>query len=186
MGGGKIELIAATEPMCEIRLATPEDILLLPAIELAAGQLFLQYEFTAALADDTTPVENFNEALKDNLLWVAAVSAGKPIGFALVFLLDGQAHLEELAVRPDYGRQGIGAKLVQTVIEWARSCGIPAVTLTTFRDIPWNAPFYQKLGFRILEPTELSPEFLRMVEEEESRGLARKLRVVMQIETTAL
>lgn len=170
--------------MYEIRLATPEDIPCLPAIELAAGELFSQFEFTANLSDDPTPLEEFYEAAADNLLWVAALPDGKPIGFALAYMLDGSLHLQEVDVLPEYGRRGIGAKLVQAVIDWARFSKIPAVTLTTFRDIPWNAPFYQKLGFRISEPAELTLELIQIVEKEESCGLARELRAVMRIETT--
>jgi hypothetical protein len=25
------------------------------------------------------------------------------------------------------------------------------VTLTTFRDVPWNAPFYRRLGFEVVD-----------------------------------
>lgn len=170
--------------MIEIRLATTEDTLLLQDIEIAAGALFLQYEFTADLAADITPVEDFVQAQKDNLLWVAASPSGKPIGFALVYTLDGEAHLQELAVHPEFGRQGVGTNLVEAVCEWLRSAGIPAVTLTTFRDIPWNAPFYQKLGFRIIEPDDLTPSLARVVEEK--RGLPKNLRVVMRRDTATI
>lgn len=166
--------------MYEIRPATPKDLLLLQGIEIAAGMLFLQYELTADLAADITPVEDFEQAQKDNLLWVAVLPLGKPIGFALVYMLDGEAHLQELAVHPEFGRQGVGTKLVEVVCDWAQSVGIPALTLTTFRDIPWNAPFYQKLGFRVIEPNELSPSLVQVVEEEEMRGLPKNLRVVMR------
>lgn len=169
--------------MCIVRLATTEDVLFLQEIESAAGKLFSQFEFTANLPDAPTLLEEFYEAEADKLLWVAALTNGKPIGFALAYMLNGWLHLQEVDVLPDYGRRGIGAKLVQAVCDWARSSGISAVTLTTFRDIPWNAPFYRKLGFRILEPAELTTEFRQVVEDEERHGLARELRVVMRIET---
>jgi len=168
--------------MVEIRLATPEDVPFLPNIEEAACQLFLQYEITADLPLYLTPLEDFYEAQKHGLLWVAAVDE-KPIGFALVEMIGELPHLEELDVLPDYGRQGIGANLVRTICDWVCASGIPAVTLTTFRDIPWNAPFYQKLGFRILEVEELTPSQLQIVEEEERHGLKRELRVLMRYET---
>lgn len=167
--------------MVEICLATPEHVPFLPNIEEAACQLFLQYEITADLPLYLTPLEDFYEAQKHGLLWVAAVDE-KPIGFALVEMIGEFPHLEELDVLPDYGRQGIGANLVRTICDWACASGIPAVTLTTFRDIPWNAPFYQKLGFRILETEELTPSQLQIVEEEERHGLKRELRVMMRYE----
>ncbi|MBS1791578.1 MAG: GNAT family N-acetyltransferase [Acidobacteria bacterium] len=172
--------------MYEIRLAIAEDVPFLQDIENIAGDLFLQFEATANLPADPTPIEEFFEAQNANLLWVAALPDGKPVGFALTHLLDGGLHLEEVDVHPDYGRRGIGTKLIQTVCRSAQSAGFSTVTLTTFRDIPWNAPFYQKLGFRILAQSELTPELLRLVEEEERRGLAKELRVVMRIELAAL
>lgn len=171
--------------MYEIRLATPADIPFLPDIESAAGELFSQLPALANLPDGVTSLEEFQESQQNNLLWVAALPSGKPIGFAQVYIVDGLVHLDEIDVHPDYGRQGIGRKLVQTVIEWAQSEGIPAITLTTFRNIPWNEPFYRKLGFRVLELEELSAGLIKLVVEEESHGLDRALRVVMRIETGA-
>jgi hypothetical protein len=54
------------------------------------------------------------------------------------------------------------------------------VTLTTFRDVPWNAPFYARLGFRILEPSAWTPGLMALLALEESRGLPRRLRVAMR------
>lgn len=72
------------------------------------------------------------------------------MGFACVDVLDGAAHLWQLSVHPSAARRGIGTALVEGVCDWARSHGYPAVTLTTFRDVPWNAPFYSRLGFDVL------------------------------------
>lgn len=183
MGGGKIEL--NTQPdnsSFEIRLAQPSDLPFLAEIETAASELFSQFPVLADLPTDATPLASFQEAQRNQLLWIAASESGNPIGFALVKLLGDSAHLEEMDVLPEFGRRGIGSKLVRTVCEWTQTSGIPAVTLTTFRDVPWNAPFYQKLGFRILEQGELTPELHQLVEQEESRGLKRELRVVMRYE----
>ncbi|MEW6733278.1 MAG: GNAT family N-acetyltransferase [Acidobacteriota bacterium] len=169
--------------MYEIRFATYDEVPLLPAIEQAACDLFLQYEATAALPLYLTPLEDFYEAQRDNRLWVATLYGASPVGFALVEMIDDMAHLEELDVNPQHGQRGIGTKLVKTVCEWARIKGIAAITLTTFREIPWNAPFYQKLGFRILEIEELTRGLMERIELEESHGLSRELRVVMQYDT---
>ncbi|GAA3138287.1 GNAT family N-acetyltransferase [Nonomuraea salmonea] len=59
-------------------------------------------------------------------------------------------HLDQLAVRPERMRQGIGGRLVAAVIDHARACGAPGVTLTTFRDVPWNGPWYARHGFSVL------------------------------------
>lgn len=78
---------------------------------------------------------------------VAAGPGGRPVGFAAATPLDGFLHLAELSVDPDHGRIGIGRALVEAVAALAGRRGLPGVTLTTFRDIPFNAPFYARLGF---------------------------------------
>ena len=164
----------------DIRLATAEDIPSLPAIEEAAGVLFEQIPATAALPLLLTPLEDFEEAARQGLLWVAAAVPDGPVGFALGERLDGCLHLEELDVLPAYGRQGIGTRLIHALCEGARARGIAAVTLCTFRDVPWNAPFYERLGFRILGEDELTPGLAARVREEELGGLRHELRVVMR------
>jgi N-acetylglutamate synthase-like GNAT family acetyltransferase len=78
------------------------------------------------------------------------------------------AHLEENDVLPAHGRRGLGTRLVEEVCRWAASAGYEYVTLTTFRDLPWHAPFYERLGFRAVLPAEL-PSALRSVGEDETR-----------------
>jgi GNAT superfamily N-acetyltransferase len=164
-----------------IRLARPDELSRLPAIEDAACALFLQEEDTAQLPLYLTPPGKFAEAQRRDLLWVAVNAEDTPIGFALVELMDDAAHLEEVDVLPEYGRRGIGAALVQTVCAWAAMQQLP-VTLTTFRDIPWNAPFYARLGFHELTECELTPALQARVVEEAAHGLPTEMRVVMRYE----
>ena len=70
-----------------------------------------------------------------------------PYGFAQVGEADGDAHLDEVAVLPGRMRKGIGTRLVVAACDWARSQGYAAMTLTTYSDVPWNGPFYERLGF---------------------------------------
>lgn len=165
-------------------MALRGEVPLITAIEEAAGILFLQYEFTASLASDITPLEDLYHGQEHDLLWVAEAPSKALTGFALVELFEGSAHLAELAVSPEYGRQGIGTQLVKVLCDWARSKGIPAVTLTTFREIPWNAPFYFKLGFRPVGPAEMTAELKEAIDDEERRGLPRELRVAMRLQLT--
>src|SRR5271165_3964159 len=78
---------------------------------------------------------------------VVLVAGDPPVGFASVEIVDGLAHLWQLSVRPSHGRRGVGTALVEAVCQWAGSQGYEAVTLTTYRDVPWNGPFYRRLGF---------------------------------------
>jgi len=124
-------------------------------------------------------VEDLEAAQQDGRLWVARTPGGTPIGFALVEFLDGLPHLEEMDVHPSFGRRGVGTRLLAAVRAWARAQGHAAVTLTTFRDVPWNAPFYASAGFRALAPRELSPALRERVRDEAARGLDPATRVVM-------
>ena len=63
----------------------------------------------------------------------------------------------------------------------AYATNLAAVTLTTFRTIPWNCPFYERLGFRTLDETELSPRLTAVLDEEAGQGLARDARCAMQL-----
>jgi GNAT superfamily N-acetyltransferase len=90
-------------------------------------------------------------------------------------------------VDPAHGRRGLGAALVETVCDWARIQGYGVISLSTFRDLPWNAPFYAKLGFQILDESELSilhrrgfaSGFQQIRRQEQEAGLPIAARVIM-------
>ena len=99
------------------------------------------------------------------LVWVAE-DRGELIGFATCEAFEHELHLWELAVRHECQGRGAGRALIAAVVEEARVRGLPAVTLTTFRDIPWNAPFYARCGFVELSDDQLG-SFLTLVREKE-------------------
>jgi GNAT superfamily N-acetyltransferase len=110
------------------------------------------------------------------------VAGDPPVGFAHVMELEGIAHLEQLGLRPEHQGQGTGAALVRAALAEAAARGYDALSLCTFADVPWNAPFYRKLGFE--ELTELAPVHRAMQEKEARMGLPEYgARVVMQAPT---
>jgi len=167
-----------------IRRANPEDIAKLPGLERAAAKRFEGWSVLPGVLADVTPSRLFEEAQRAGGLWVADVK-GKVVGFALTSVVDGNLHLEEVDVLPEHGRRGIGSALVRTVCDTAGDRGLGAVTLTTFRDVPWNGPWYVALGFRDLRADELGPELCALVEREDTLGLRRAERVVMRYEVEA-
>ena len=143
-----------------VREADPSEWGLLRAIEDAGDEMFLE-----------VGIGPFQSLEEDDHLATAAVvlvSGTPPRGFACVDVVDGVAHLWQLSVHPSWGRQGIGRALIEAVCDWASSNGYPAVTLTTFRDVPWNAPFYSRLGFRTLD--EFPPGLAAIREHEKDLG----------------
>jgi GNAT superfamily N-acetyltransferase len=159
--------------------ARPRDVAALPAIERAAATLLVGH-MPQSIVDEITDEDEFVEAQAQGRLWVA-LDDDRPVGFALVDGLDdGTLHLEEIDVDPRHGRRGVGATLVRAVCQWAAEAGHATVTLTTARDLPWNMPFYARLGFRILPRAELTPDLAAIVRDETARGLDPDARVVMQ------
>jgi GNAT superfamily N-acetyltransferase len=171
----------------KIRLAAPEDVAALPEIERVAGLLFKTHSRDLGIPEEMyeqpNAVETFTAAQEAGRLWVACDSRDEPIGFALVLDLAGFAHLDELDVLPSHGRQGLGSALLAAVCTWAEAAGVPAVTLRTFRDVPWNAPFYQRRGFQVVNSADLSAEHVGLEASERQRGLRTDLRVTMAYRT---
>jgi GNAT superfamily N-acetyltransferase len=166
-------------PSYKIIKARPDDLPLLPAIELAAAKLLVGHAPESVLAE-TTDHEVLKAAQGHGQLWVA-VADDVPVGFAHVEVLEPTAaHLEEIDVHPAHGRRGLGRQLVMTVCAWAATAGFQSVTLTTFRDVPWNMPFYEQLGFEAIPPAQLSPALISVIHDETRRGLDPTRRVAMR------
>ena len=167
-----------------IRPARPDELSAVAELERAAGRLFDEWKDRLSLDDgEPTKIEDLAQAQGRGDLFVAVdpdAVDDAPIGFCMLTELDGQGHLYELDVHPDHGRRGIGRRLVEFVIETMKARGHAAVTLTTFRDVPWNRPFYESAGFVVVEPG--GPEMLRTIAHEESWGLDFSQRCVMRRE----
>lgn len=134
----------------------------------------------AACADDEPfTADDLAGHIAAGRAWVATED-DVVVGFVIVDVLDGVPHIEEIDVALPAGRRGHGTRLLHAVIEWASATGAPAVTLTTFRDVPWNRPWYERHGFRTILDDELTPALAARVAEEEAEGLPTELRVVMR------
>jgi len=162
-----------------VRPAGPEHVDQLPAVERAAATRFGD-SLPESVLSHVTPVDNLAAAQQAGLLWVAVDPEGAPVGFA-VASVDGQrVHLEELDVLPAYGRKGIGSALIEAVEEYALKCDCTEITLTTFCDVPWNAPFYARVGFEAIQEQDLDAELSRRLAGETALGLKRSRRVAMR------
>jgi GNAT superfamily N-acetyltransferase len=124
------------------RPAQPYELPRLREIENASETLFTEVGIGPFPPDD---VDHLTRAV------VVFVAGDPPVGFASVGVVDGEAHIWQLSVDPVSGRQGRGTSLVMAVCDWAAANGYDAVTLTTFRDVPWNAPFYARMGFAVVD-----------------------------------
>ncbi len=167
------------KPAYRIAVARPGDLAALPAIELAAARLLAGHAPECVLAETTSP-HVLAIAQREGRLWVVLADE-TPIGFAHVETIESDAaHLEEIDVHPEHGRRGLGRMLVLHACRWAVLNGYESVTLTTFRDVPWNMPFYARLGFDVVPDDELTPALRAVVANERRRGLDPSRRVVMR------
>ncbi|WP_113699996.1 GNAT family N-acetyltransferase [Nonomuraea lactucae] len=155
-----------------VRWAAAGELPGLVEIELAADGLFEQVGIR--FPPGTTQIEEADDPAS------VLVEGVPPAGFALIGRVDANLHLDQLAVRPSRMRQGIGGRLITAVREHALAIGAPAVTLTTFRDVPWNAPWYARHGFTVMPETEWGPQLRALVEHERELGIEVAPRVVMR------
>lgn len=162
----------------EIRLADESEIPLLRDIEVHAGRLFRKINMDEIAGDEAQPVEEYARRQRAGHIWVADGGAGA-VGYLMVDLVDGNAHIEQVSVLPDSARRGLGRMLIEHTAAWAAGAGYPALTLTTFRDVPWNAPYYRRLGFRDVPVAEETPGLRAIRAHEASLGLDRWPRLCM-------
>ncbi|MGI8645847.1 MAG: GNAT family N-acetyltransferase [Nocardioides sp.] len=163
----------------DVRPAAAADLPLLAEIEGAADQLFTS---VFGDLDWDPPTDGEARAAEPGYLLVAGEPA---VGFAHVVFLDEAAHLQQLAVHPAAMGQGIGTALLEAACESARESGRDALSLSTFADVPWNAPFYAARGFS--QVTDPAPYQRRLREHEQALGLDRHgPRVVMSRSLGAL
>jgi ribosomal protein S18 acetylase RimI-like enzyme len=164
-----------------VRPARVDDVAAMQAAQVLAAERFRDVDDPriARCADNPPYVaEMLARAAVEHRAWVAVDDLGAIVGFSLAWLVDGEGHLDELAVTPEHGRRGLGRALVDEVVSWTAAQGLPSVTLTTFRDVPWNGPYYEKLGFHVV--TTPSPALLAVLEMGATWGLEPSLRVVMR------
>jgi GNAT superfamily N-acetyltransferase len=129
----------------------------LGTVERSAASVFRSVGL-AWLADGGTMDPAVLAALcRDGTLWVAADERNEPVGFLAAHRLDGYFYIAEVSVAASHQRQGIGARLVGAAIEHGRRLGVGAITLTTYRDLSWNGPFYARLGFVEIDADETGP-----------------------------
>jgi GNAT superfamily N-acetyltransferase len=167
-----------------IRAATAADLDLLPAIEVAAGEPFRAIGM-AAVADDAPPtVAELEAVLRDGRLWVATASDDEigdtTVGYVIADVVDGCAHVEQVSVDPRWAGRRLGSELIDEVGRWGVGSGLRWLTLTTFADVPWNGPYYRRLGFEPIPDAEVGPQLRAVRAREAAHGLDAWPRIAMR------
>lgn len=170
-----------------IRAAEAAELPLLQDIERAAGEAFRPLGMAAVADDDPLPLDVLTGYRDAGRAWVAVDGSDRPVAYLLTDTVDGAAHIEQVSVHPDAARRGVGRALIEHLAGAARAQGLTALTLTTFTEVPWNAPYYARLGFRRLDEGDPAlTEGLREISRDEAaHGLAAWPRICMRRELPA-
>jgi len=165
-----------------IRPATPADFAVLQDIERSAGQAFRAIGMPEIADDDPFTVAELTAYQQAGRAWVTVDPAGHPVAYLVADPVDGNVHIEQVSVHADWARQGLGRALIEHAARVARANGEAALTLTTFTEVPWNAPYYERLGFHPLPESELTPGLRAVRRHEADHGLDRWPRTCMRLD----
>ncbi len=163
-----------------IRLARPADCAAIRVVEQLAGQRFLAVGMADIAADDPPGETELLAYVDAGRAWVATDADDGAVGYALGDPVDAFVHVAQLSVAPAHAGRGLGRRLLAEAQAWAAHCGSEALTLTTFAEVAWNAPYYARLGFGLIAPSELTPGLAAIVARESELGLDRWARVCMR------
>jgi GNAT superfamily N-acetyltransferase len=163
-----------------IRAPRGDELGALVDIEREAGALFAAFGMPEIARDDPGSVAELEPYRAGGRAWVAVDDDDRPIAYLISAVVDDCPHIEQVSVSPAHARRGIGAALVEHLAALAAADGRAALTLTTFRDVPWNAPYYERLGFAVVEPADQGPELAALVAEEAARIPGEAPRVAMR------
>ena len=171
----------------QIRDSATGDIEHLQMLEKSAGELFRGVPGLEWIADDATLSQSQHQhIIEAGLSFKALISTTRRedsviAGFVCCELLPQKLHVLELSVGEQWQGRGIGRALMTHAINRARELRLSEVTLTTCREIPWNEPFYQKLGFETLDEDRLTTRLAGILDKEVELGFSRSQRCAMQL-----
>lgn len=156
---------------------------LLADVERSAAQRFVEIGMQSIAEAEPTDPEFIGTVAAFGGAFVAARPEDDyPVGFILVGLLDKAAHIYEISVAEEYGRQGIGRMLIEEASRFAGAEGVNALTLSTFHNVAWNGPLYEQLGFRYLSRAEWTPALHILHKIEKQHGLDVERRAFMRLD----
>jgi ribosomal protein S18 acetylase RimI-like enzyme len=164
-----------------IRPGEVRDIDAVRDLERRSTVRFEHTAFSHHVGEDPTDAEHLVRRAADGGFLVA-VADDQPIAFVIFREVEGSGYIEQIDVDPEHAGRRLGAALLDAVAEIARAKGWPALTLSTYRDIPWNAPWYRRLGFVEWPVEDLDAGHGAIRAEHIARGLAEDRRVFMRRE----
>jgi GNAT superfamily N-acetyltransferase len=163
-----------------IRTAREDDLPALRDVERAAGAAFHDIGMDAVAEDEPPSLAELAAYQSRGRAWVATDARDQPVAYLLLDVVDDEAHVAQVSVDPAHAGRRLGRRLLATAADWAAARGLDALTLTTFAEVPWNAPYYARLGFRVVPDEQLGPQLRGIRADERARGLDAWPRVSMR------
>lgn len=159
------------------------DLDALIAVERRSAALFAEHGLPTMATAPAPQRAAFADLLETNAAWVAETRAGDgpagPVGYAVAGDVNGVFYLKDLAVDPAHGRRGLGSALLACVIDHAHWAFYGAVALSTFRNVPFNAPFYRRRGFVAVAREDVPEMLAGQFDAEVPPGIHPATRVLM-------
>lgn len=147
-----------------VRRADESDFDQLPEIEVRSDSRFHDLEgFTQFTAHMDMSARDYRDLPQGSKVFVADRN-GESVGFAFTYILGPYLFLGQLSVLPEEQGNGAGSALLQIVCDEAQENDLHAVALITFKDVPWNGPFYAKRGFEIVDKHQIPAELISVVD----------------------
>ena len=152
-----------------VRLARNDECQHLPEIERSAGRLFVEAGMHDVAGEEVPEPHVWEPYCESETLWVAVDDSDRALGFLASGVQGEVLFVYELAVAYDHQRQGIGRALLAAAEAKAHALGLEAVYLTTFCDVPWNGPYYARLGYCVVEDADLPSQLHHVMDAERSK-----------------
>lgn len=169
-----------------IRSAREADLPVLREIERAAGKPFREIGMIEVAEDEPPTLETLREFQRAGRAWVYTDETDQPVAYLTAGLIDGNVHVEQVSVRPEWRGLRIGWALIERAADWAKDQGITTMTLTTFIEVPWNGPYYERRGFVRIPDADVTPGLRAIRLAEEEHGLNRWPRACMRRDLAAI
>lgn len=178
---GPVTMSGPGGPASRIRLVTQEELPLLRDIERASGEIFRDIGMAEIAEDEPLSLAELAHYQSAGRAWAIpdGDTAGKLVAFLLAEPVDGCLHVAQVSVHPATAGHRLGQALIAHLGRLAAAQGAAGLTLTTYRDVPWNAPYYRRLGFVEIPEQRLRPGLRAIRELERTAGLDRWPRVAM-------
>lgn len=167
-----------------IRLARTDDLSKLASVERSAASLFRDVGLDQIADGEPMDPAVLAGLCLNGTLWVADDAVEGPVGFLAAHELDGCFFIAEVSVARSHQRRGFGTGLIGAAVNHARGSGYGAVTLTTDRRIPWNGPYYTRLGFTEVDLGDALAGHRAKLQAEAAMGLDPATRCVMELRLT--